>query len=64
METRTLAARQGILLKNDEQAGPNRERFRSLGLLTLNVLSSAGSGKTALLESGNRHEEGAHPHFW
>jgi hydrogenase nickel incorporation protein HypB len=28
----------------------NRERFRAAGLLTLNVLSSPGSGKTALLE--------------
>jgi hydrogenase nickel incorporation protein HypB len=47
---RTLTVRQGILLKNDEQALRNRDRFRSLGLLTLNVLSSPGSGKTALLE--------------
>ena len=47
---RTLTIRQGILLKNDEQALRNRDRFRRLGLLTLNVLSSPGSGKTALLE--------------
>jgi hydrogenase nickel incorporation protein HypB len=48
--TRTLRVQQGMLLKNDEQAHRNRERFRGLGLLTLNVLSSPGSGKTALLE--------------
>jgi hydrogenase nickel incorporation protein HypB len=39
-----------VLLKNDEQARRNRERFRAAGLLTVNVLSSPGSGKTALLE--------------
>jgi hydrogenase nickel incorporation protein HypB len=49
-ERRTVNVHQGILLKNDEQAVRNRERFRAAGLLTLNVLSSPGSGKTALLE--------------
>lgn len=48
--TKTLNIHQGILLKNDEQARRNRERFRAAGLLTLNLLSSPGSGKTALLE--------------
>ena len=48
--TRALAVCQKILLKNDEQAVRNRERFRAAGLLTLNVLSSPGSGKTSLLE--------------
>jgi hydrogenase nickel incorporation protein HypB len=48
--TRTLRVQQGMLLKNDEQAQRNRARFRGLGLLTLNILSSPGSGKTALLE--------------
>ncbi len=50
METRTLNVHRGVLLKNDEQAGRNRERFAALGLLAVNVLSSPGSGKTALLE--------------
>src|SRR5262249_8462079 len=49
-DKRTVNVHQGILLKNDEQAVRNRERFHAAGLLTLNVLSSPGSGKTALLE--------------
>lgn len=39
-----------ILEKNDEIAMENRRTFRSLGLFTLNMLSSPGSGKTTLLE--------------
>jgi hydrogenase nickel incorporation protein HypB len=50
METRTLNVHRGILLKNDEQASRNRERFAALGVMAVNVLSSPGSGKTALLE--------------
>jgi hydrogenase nickel incorporation protein HypB len=49
-DRRTVNVHQGILLKNDEQALRNRERFHAAGLLTINVLSSPGSGKTALLE--------------
>jgi hydrogenase nickel incorporation protein HypB len=49
-ETRTIHLKHGVLLKNDLQATQNRERFRSQGLLVLNVLASPGSGKTALLE--------------
>ena len=49
-ERRELAVRRGLLVKNDEQAGRNRELFRARGLLAVNVLSSPGSGKTALLE--------------
>lgn len=46
---RHLPLGQGVLLKNDEQAKVNRERFHSLGLITINFLSSPGAGKTALL---------------
>jgi hydrogenase nickel incorporation protein HypB len=49
-ERRVLDVRQGLLGKNDEEAARNREWFRSKGLLVLNVLSSPGAGKTALLE--------------
>jgi hydrogenase nickel incorporation protein HypB len=48
-ERRTVNVHQGILLKNDEQAHRNRARFRQAGLKTLNILSSPGAGKTALL---------------
>jgi hydrogenase nickel incorporation protein HypB len=52
METgrRELSVGRGLLVKNDELAGRNREEFRSRALLAVNVLSSPGSGKTALLE--------------
>lgn len=47
---RILEVKQRLLGKNAEIAGRNREYFRSLGLLALNVLSSPGAGKTAILE--------------
>jgi len=46
---RTVEVRRSILEKNDRQAERNRGFFRAHGLLVLNVLSSPGSGKTALL---------------
>jgi hydrogenase nickel incorporation protein HypB len=49
-ERRLLDLRQSLLGKNDQLAARNRELFRSKGLLVVNVLSSPGSGKTALLE--------------
>ena len=41
---------QSLRAKNDQIAAENRRLFRAKGLLVLNVLSSPGSGKTALLE--------------
>lgn len=41
---------QGILSKNDRLAQQNRNYFKSKDLLVLNLLSSPGSGKTALIE--------------
>jgi len=49
-DTKTINIHQGILLKNDELARRIRQRFNEIGTLVLNVLSSPGSGKTALLE--------------
>lgn len=49
-ERRVSAVRQGLLVKNDEQAARNRALFRARGVLAVNLLSSPGSGKTALLE--------------
>jgi hydrogenase nickel incorporation protein HypB len=46
----TLTIQKSVLVKNDEQARKNRQRFQALGLVTINLLSSPGSGKTALLE--------------
>jgi len=40
-----------LLAENDHQAGHNREHFDSHGVLAVNLMSSPGSGKTALLEA-------------
>ncbi len=50
LSTQTIAVNEGILSKNDLFAARNRARFKASGLLVLNVLSSPGSGKTALIE--------------
>ncbi|MBI5462731.1 MAG: hydrogenase nickel incorporation protein HypB [Gammaproteobacteria bacterium] len=41
----------GLLSENDRQAAHNREHFDRQGVLALNLMSSPGSGKTALLEA-------------
>jgi hydrogenase nickel incorporation protein HypB len=50
MTTRIVELRQGVLKKNDELARGLRERFTAAGVLVLNLVSSPGTGKTALLE--------------
>lgn len=50
MTTRILEVRKGILNKNDEIAAGLRARFEEAGVLAINLVSSPGSGKTALLE--------------
>ena len=40
-----------LLHENDHQADHNREHFNSRGILAINLMSSPGSGKTALLEA-------------
>lgn len=47
---RIVTVRQGILKKNDELALENRQKFQSANLRVLNLASSPGAGKTALLE--------------
>ena len=49
-ERRGVVVRERLLVKNDAQAMRNRELFRARGVLAINLLSSPGSGKTALLE--------------
>ena len=63
METRVLEIRKGILNKNDEIARRLRERLHGCGLLTVNLVSSPGSGKTAFLQRTLRmlREEGKSP---
>jgi hydrogenase nickel incorporation protein HypB len=49
-ETRTLTLHERLLDENDRVAVHNRESFEAAGVLVVNLLSSPGSGKTALLE--------------
>jgi len=42
---------QGLLHANDHTAAHNREHFRKHGVLAVNIMSSPGAGKTALLEA-------------
>ena len=47
-----------LLDANDRQARLNRARFDQAGVLTINLMSSPGSGKTALLEATIRRLQG------
>ncbi len=47
----TVSVLQNLLKKNDDQAGHNRAHFDARGILAVNLMSSPGSGKTALLEA-------------
>ncbi len=42
---------QGLLAGNDRQAAHNRAHFNEHGVLAINLMSSPGAGKTALLEA-------------
>jgi hydrogenase nickel incorporation protein HypB len=50
IDRRTVAVHEAVLARNDRQAERNRGYFKDKGLLVVNVLSSPGSGKTALIE--------------
>lgn len=50
MNTRIIEVRHGVLKKNDEEAARLRDRFLAAGVRVVNLVSSPGSGKTALLE--------------
>lgn len=50
MQPRILEIRKGVLEKNDLLAQDLRDRFRSAGVIVVNIVSSPGSGKTAFLE--------------
>jgi hydrogenase nickel incorporation protein HypB len=47
----TVSVLQNLLKKNDDQAAHNRAHFDARGILAVNLMSSPGSGKTALLEA-------------
>ena len=46
-----------ILDKNNHEAEHNREHFNSHNVFAINIMSSAGSGKTALLEKLSEIED-------
>ena len=47
---KVVAVKQKVLSENDRLAGENRRSLVGRGILTLNLVSSPGSGKTSLLE--------------
>ncbi len=49
-EPRLVEVRKNVLKQNDVIAHGLRERFREAGVLTVSLVSSPGSGKTAFLE--------------
>src|ERR1700759_4949669 len=50
MQTRIVEVRQGGLPKNELLAHELRRRFQAAGVFVVNLVSSPGAGKTALLE--------------
>lgn len=50
MAVRTIDVRERVMAANDGLAADVRRRLRSAGVLTFNLVSSPGSGKTSLLE--------------
>jgi len=53
-DARTLEVMAGLLSANDERAARNRDAFGRHRILTINLMSSPGAGKTALLEETAR----------
>jgi hydrogenase nickel incorporation protein HypB len=49
--TTAVAVLKNLLARNDDQATHNRHHFDQHRILTINLMSSPGSGKTALLEA-------------
>jgi hydrogenase nickel incorporation protein HypB len=50
-DSKTIEVIKKILDKNDHEAQHNRDHFDEYGVLAINLMSSPGSGKTALLEA-------------
>jgi hydrogenase nickel incorporation protein HypB len=59
--TRELTLRASLLRRNDEGAAELRRRFQVAGVTVVNLLSSPGSGKTALLEALARQPDPGQP---
>ncbi len=50
IQPRIVTVRQGLLKRNDELAAENRKLFQEKNVRVINLASSPGAGKTALLE--------------
>ncbi|MBI4983868.1 MAG: hydrogenase nickel incorporation protein HypB, partial [Rhodocyclales bacterium] len=50
-QRQTIEVLENLLLENDRQAAHIREHLDRLGVFAVNLMSSPGSGKTALLEA-------------
>ena len=59
--TRLVSVEQDILAKNDAIAAENRHAFQTAKTLSLNLVSSPGSGKTALLVETLKRIGGTYP---
>lgn len=53
--TKTITVRRDVAAESKADAGVERERLGRRGTLVINLLSSPGAGKTALLEATARH---------
>ncbi|MFP4683683.1 MAG: hydrogenase nickel incorporation protein HypB, partial [Ectothiorhodospira sp.] len=60
-ETRSVSVEADLLARNDAHARENRRRFDECGVRALNLVSSPGSGKTALLVATLEHLSGEVP---
>jgi hydrogenase nickel incorporation protein HypB len=60
-QTRMVQIEQDVLAKNNSYAAANRDYFTRHGILALNLVSSPGSGKTALLVKSIEHLRGFVP---
>ncbi len=49
-----IEVQESLLADNDRQAAHNRQHFLAEGVVTINLMGSPGSGKTALLEATAR----------
>jgi hydrogenase nickel incorporation protein HypB len=58
---RLISVEQDILAKNDAIAAENRRGFQAAKTLALNLVSSPGSGKTALLVETLKRIDGSYP---
>jgi hydrogenase nickel incorporation protein HypB len=54
-----IEIQESLLAGNDRAAAHNREHFETAGVLTVNLMGSPGSGKTALLEATASSWEGS-----